>query len=224
MADLHAQLPDSPLRLHGGQTAWVVAPGPSAATALLHCLPPQATIAVGGAFELVPAAAAIYAADIAWWDHYHPHVSDRSSARRFAAGLRSVSPAVYKALGLEPIWGVHQAGPSPQPHAYIHFGASGGGANSGAQAIEMARCWGARRIVLVGFDLCDVDGQRYGCERPPPTLWRADPLWARKQAVVDALCLGLAGQGITLINTSPVSVIAGTTRSALCDELGRVAA
>jgi hypothetical protein len=201
-------VPASPLTLTDvDRTAWVVAPGTSIRTIPLHRLPGSRTIAVGTVFAREGQPAAIYAADAAWWEVYLPDVRARCSGRRFAAQVDAESLA-----DVELVPGRYCAGPTPDPDNYIHFGAGGGGANSGVQAIELARAWGARRIVLVGFDLRDGASGRYCTGNVPAKLWRDDPLWSAKRAALEALCVGLRDEhGIELLNVSPLSVIDGTT-------------
>lgn len=108
-------------------------------------------IAVNDAYRLLPGAAVLYACDAAWW-HHHKGAPDFQGERWSSHG--SPSPTrhndkteVAERYGVRLVWGRDQAGFSTDPEA-IHYGS-----NSGFQAVNLALLMGARRVVLVGFDM-----------------------------------------------------------------------
>lgn len=90
----------------------------------------------------------LYACDLSWWRHYYRRV-----ATEFAGELWTVSDSARDEFGLYWIMGRDAAGLGRAPD-HIHTGK-----NSGYQAINLAYLFGARRIVLLGFDMA-VDGPR----------------------------------------------------------------
>lgn len=108
---------------------------------------------------------------------------DRAAAERWGYNL---APAAHKAgLGADR---VHSNG------------------NSGAQAVNLAVLFGARRILLVGFDMREVDGRAhyFGQHQAPLTTRQLFGEWVAKFRVIaeDAKALG-----IEIINCTPGSAI-----------------
>lgn len=91
-----------------------------------------------------------YACDTAWWDRYYDDVK---------AGFRGVSYTIdcvesparnpNHKFDLVRLPAKHGEGLSKE---FIHYGIRGGG-NSGYQAVNLAYQLGAKRIVLLGFDM-----------------------------------------------------------------------
>lgn len=83
----------------------------------------------------------------------------------------------------------------------------GDGGNSGFQAINLAAQFGARRIVLVGFDMRLDQGVHWHGRHPPglnnPRLTHL-PDWRVR---IDRAAHVLAARGIEAVNASPVSAL-----------------
>lgn len=110
-----------------GETAVIVASGPSAATTHVELAKGQAkVIAVNSSWQLVPWADALYSCDAAWWFHHH-------GVLEFAGQKFTSSPTAAQAFGI---------------HLF-----STAGSNSGLRAIRLAEKLGAVRVLLVGFDM-----------------------------------------------------------------------
>lgn len=87
--------------------------------------------------------------------------------------------------------------------------------NSGMQAINLAYHWGARRLVLVGFDMrADLGLHWHG--RHPAGLNNPTPKsLARWRERLDRQAPRLAAAGVTVINASPVSALSAYPRLTL---------
>lgn len=85
-------------------------------------------------------------------------------------------------------------------------GVIGSGGNSGFQALNLAVQWGARRIVLLGYDMSDVYGQHWygpsnGQGRTNPGEWNFKR-WRKAFAVAAEQRHAL---GLQIINASPLT-------------------
>ncbi len=138
----------------------MAAPGPSLPAAAGR-LTGRPVVAVNDAWRLVPSAAVLYACDAAWW-HHHKGVPEFQGERWSTHGgpkhnNKLEAAALY---GLNLVQGMDShAGFSTDP-AVIHYGSS-----SGFQAVNLAILMGARRIVLVGFDM---HGTHFFGQHPKP--------------------------------------------------------
>lgn len=133
-----------------GLTAVVVASGPSAKEAPLHRLRGVARfLAVNESWRLCPWADALYACDGAWWR--------RNGGVPEFAGLKfTYEVAAARQFGLE------RVAIDRSNHAILAGGdAVGDGGNSGFQALNLAINWGAKRILLVGFDMSLAAGEHW---------------------------------------------------------------
>ncbi len=107
-------------------------------------------IAVNDAHRLLPFADVLYACDSAWWNHHkgaRSFAGERWSSHGLCRKSNDKSDAA-RDYGLLLVGGrdSHE-GFSLDPD-HIHYGS-----NSGFQAVNLAILFGARRIVLVGFDM-----------------------------------------------------------------------
>jgi hypothetical protein len=141
----------------GGATAVIVASGPSAARTPIELAIGRAKIiAVNNSWRLAPFADVLFGCDAAWWFHH-------DGVREFAGHRVTCSPAACRRFGLE---------------MFITRGS-----NSGIRAVRLAEHFGARSILLVGFDMHVAGGVHWherhvGVLRNPTadtTLrWRAE--------------------------------------------------
>jgi hypothetical protein len=140
-------------------TAVVAATGPSLTPEVANALRGQNVLAVNDAYRLLPFAQVLYACDSAWWnvhkgcpDFQGEKWSSHGAAGRIRHNDKSAAASRY---GLKLIEGRDGDGFSFE-HDVIHYGS-----NSGFQAINLALLMGARRIILVGFDMRIANGQRH---------------------------------------------------------------
>lgn len=110
-------------------------------------------ICVNDAFRLAPWAEALYACDFAWWYVHH------EATRDFQGEKLTTDRRAAERFGVTLLRGEHRDGLSTDP-AFIHFNK-----NSGAQALNIATLAGARRLLLVGFDM---GGTHFFGDHPKP--------------------------------------------------------
>ncbi len=115
--------------------------GPSTTTADLDRLRGQQVIAINSMYRLAPWAAVLYAADSIWWQ-FNDGAKD-FAGRKF--GSEAFISTLYADVTVLPITG--RVGLEMQPWGIRTSG------HSGYQAINLAVHLGAKKIVLVGYDM-----------------------------------------------------------------------
>lgn len=191
-----------------GEVAAVVASGGSLRQADLDLLRGRVrAIAVNRSFELAPWADALYGADPTFWQHY-------PAAREFA-GLRITSDdGAARHWGLRRITveaGVHMLRLSPP-------GIVGSGGNSAFQALNLAVQWGARRILLLGLDLC---GEHWHAAHPAPLKNPRAHTLAKWRRRFDHAADDLRRLGVDVINCSPSSALTAYPKMTVAAALAR---
>ena len=133
-------------RLFSDQTVFLVASGPSLRSVDVSALKPFPTIAVNLTFKLCPWAPVMYWTDFRFWTWYRAEI-DEFKGSIFSAcpqdvrmGERGVRLKLSGSEGLD-----------PDARKLRH------GNNSGYAAINLALHFGAKRIVLVGYDMKQGD-------------------------------------------------------------------
>lgn len=198
-------------RLWPGETVAILGGGPSLSQAqvdqvLAARIP---VIAIKDAVRLAPAAPVLYACDEKWWRHYGPALGpEREGQLRYAL----------------------QAGAFPWACALRNTGELGleldpsglrTGKNSGYQAINLAVHLGARRVVLLGYDMQPDRGPRglrhhwFGAH-PYRT---AEPPYAAFLQCFASLPGPLRAAGVEVLNATPGSALACFPRVALAEAL-----
>lgn len=187
-----------------GRTVVLVASGESAGDANLELARGWPVIVVNDAWRLAPWAAALYACDLAWWDLHHAAVAKGFTGQRWTQCEQAA-----RKYGLNRIAGKQAPGLSADP-ALIHFNYNGG-----AQAMNLALHAGARRFVLVGYDM---GGAHFFGQHPKP-LKNNTPYSSciRAFGVIAADCKRF---GVEVVNTSPVSKLQCFKTSDLATALG----
>lgn len=161
-------------------------------------------LAIKDAWQLCRWADLLYGCDGHWWQAHNgvpqfegpKATADRIIARRWGF--------LWVEIG------------SAQKHDMLfgQVGAVGWGGNSGFHAINLAAQFGARRILLVGFDMRVDKGPHFfgdhKYDRRPTeksvSQWRA---------LLDAQAPVLKARGIEVINCSPVSALRGFPKQSL---------
>lgn len=98
-------------------------------------------------------------------------------------------------------------------------GKTGSGGNSGFQALNLAVQWGARRVLLVGYDMRIDLGVHwhgphgYGLNNPTEHLTR------RWVAALDGVAATLAGLGVEVLNCAPISALTAYRKTTLGEAL-----
>lgn len=131
------------------RTVIVAAPGPSLNISVAETCRNSGfpSIAVCSAFLLFPFADILYACDAAWWQAYQPYFKGEKWSNQ--------TNTLAEQYNINIVRGHHGEGFSFNPEI-IHFGS-----NSGFQAINLAILFGATRIILVGFNMQTMDGDRH---------------------------------------------------------------
>lgn len=183
-----------------GKSAAIIASGPSTKKAQIDLLQGKlAVIAIKKNVELCPWADVVYGCDAAWW--------------KSVRGLPD-----YK--GLKLAWSAHVCDEYPDIRRvfiddirrdqllFDQFGHVGAGGNSGFHSLNMAVQFGAKRIVLIGFDMHDRSGVHwYGRNNWPgannPSEVEAG--FPRFRRSFNAAALVLEKMGVEVVNASPIS-------------------
>lgn len=147
-------------------------------------------IAINDAYKLAPWADVLYAADRQWID-WHDGVPSFSGPKYSIEGGHT--PATTR-----PEWAVLRntglVGLERAP------GGLRAGFNGGYQAINLAVHLGARRILLLGYDMAPADDGREHWFPDPPDRRRSP--YEQMRSAFDTLVEPLAELGITVINCS----------------------
>ncbi|UFX41926.1 hypothetical protein HAP47_0021760 [Bradyrhizobium sp. 41S5] len=179
-----------------GETAVIVASGPSATHVDLAQAKGKAKlITINDSWRLAPWADALYAHDEAWWDVW--------------SGVPSFNGLKISGQRTNPKWDVKLARINKYRDEILvePDGTIGWGSHGGFHALNLAIQFGARRIVLVGYD-CRIDqginwhgGHQHGLPNKGivcVTIWRK---------VLDMQALLLKKLGVEVLNASPVSTL-----------------
>ena len=161
VAELDSMLPRIEPRDFGPRGVVVAGSGPSLTPEVAAACAGLPVIAVNDAYRLLPGAMALYACDADWWrvhdgcpdfagEKWSSHTVDRNGRDN-----DKIQNRVAERYGLRLVEGRDGEGFSFEPNV-IHYGS-----NSGFQAVNLALQFGARRVVLVGFDMRLVDGARH---------------------------------------------------------------
>lgn len=187
---------------------WVLlASGPSLTAADVDlCCGRAKVMAINDSWRMAPWADALYAADPEWWK-YHGGVPD------FAGQKWTQSKEAADKWGLFWIPGKRLDGLSLDPRL-IHYGS-----NSGYQALNLAIHFGARRIILLGYDMQQTGGKsHWHGDHPGPLNRVADYSHFIKKfqtAVPD-----LDRAGIRVVNCSRETALDCFERRKLKDVIG----
>lgn len=165
-------------------------------------------IAVNDAYRLAPWADCLYAADDKWW-RWHNGVPGFAGLKysiepRYAAKVKA-GAVLLKNHGRE--------GLSADPSG-LCIGSTG---NSGYQAINLAVHFGARRILLLGYDM---RGKHFFGNHPDGS----GPNFETVVPAFKSLVVPLASLGVTVLNCTPKSALTCFPRAVLRDVLEAVAA
>ena len=144
-------------------------------------------------WQLVPWATAMYAGDREWWDRYGAECT-------FPGERWTRDPHATLRYRLKRVVGGNGAGLCTCP-GRVHLGG-----NSGYQAVNLAFHFGAREIVLLGFDMHRQNGGHWHGEHEGmlSAPERHLPVWRR---AFDALAHDLAARGVRVTNATPGSAL-----------------
>ena len=184
-----------------GQTVIVIGTGPSAAaTPLAGARGLVRTVAIKTSILLAPWADALYGADKGWW-------IANQGAKDFHGLKFSPGPSICKVypdirlIRLKPVADI-----LTKEIGVIGCGLKTGGGHSGFQAVNLAVQFGAKRIVLVGFDMTLTHGAHWhsdyrGIAKPDANRVRS---WRES---FDACAPQFEQLGVEVLNASPISAL-----------------
>lgn len=190
--------PDWFLSWEGGSCA-LIASGPSAKKANIQALSGKMpVIAIKENVELCPWADMVYGCDAAWWKNSQGLPKYTGLKVAFEQTLKPLFPDI-KFVDID----VHK---KVDRILTDRPGLIGSGGNSGFQAVNLAVQFGAKRILLVGFDMHDRSGVHWygraggmGRNNPDENNFR------RWRAAFAASVPDFEALGIEVINTAPYS-------------------
>jgi len=180
-----------------GETAFLLGGGPSLRSFDAECLRGRRVIAINNSWELAPWADVLYFCDEKWWRWY-----GEKAATGFV-GRYIVTPALHvpdRRGRLIKLTGA--TGLETDPCGLRH------GSNSGYQAINLAYHFGARRIVLLGYDM-NVNGSTHWHAGHPTTKPEAfqqtldNAMLPKFPTIVEPL----ATAGVEVLNATPGSAL-----------------
>ena len=112
-------------------------------------------IAINDTYKRAEFADVLYACDYKWWNMHYEHIL-------FNGELWTQDLRAKREFGLNWVLGKSKSGLGSD---CVHFGG-----NSGYQAINLAYLWGAKRIILLGFDCKAVNGKTHWFGQHPNGL------------------------------------------------------
>ena len=178
--------------------------GPSLAAAdVAHCRGRARVIAVNDAYRLAPWADVLYACDAKWW-RWHDGAPD-------FRGLK-VTLERPEYPGLKRLRQGARRGFDPDP------GVLATGRNGGYQAIHLSVHLGAKRVLLLGYDMRIVAGRTHWFGEHP--VESKPEVFAKAMLpCFDSLVAPLAARRVQVINCTPESPLKAFPRARLRDVL-----
>jgi hypothetical protein len=179
-----------------GETAFILAGGPSVAGLDLAQLGGRRVIAINSSVFAWPAADVLIFGDTRWWRQHEAGLAN-FAGRIVTTALGARSPRLSKLRKLAPKPGAalsRDAGALCMQFTTLHA------------AIDLAAQLGAVRIVLLGADMQRAaDGRSH---HHPPHQWAVKPgCWDEQMAQLQWTAAELVERGIAVINCSPQSRI-----------------
>lgn len=180
-----------------GEDCAIIASGPSAKTSSLQLLKGKMrVIAIKKNLELVPFADFVYGCDGPWWRSVRGLPDFKGIKASYDAGVCDE----FKLLR------VSIPAPKSNDLLFEKVGTVGAGGNSGFQSLNLAAQFGAKRILLVGFDVHGRSGEHWygrngwnGANNPTHDNYR------RWRTAFEGAATQLVERGIEVINSSTFS-------------------
>lgn len=176
----------------------VAATGPSLTPPVAARCAGHPLVAVNDAYRLFPAADVLYACDPDWWELHQGCPGFIGEKWTSHESVHNEKLGIARQFGLHLVAGRDGEGFSLDPSA-IHYGS-----NSGYQAINLALLMGARRILLVGFDMHSRGGRHFFGDHPEPLS-----NWMQFESLVPTFrrAARLLPPTIEIINCTPGSAL-----------------
>ncbi|MCH2220043.1 MAG: hypothetical protein MK097_06935 [Dechloromonas sp.] len=198
-----------------GETAIIVGTGPSAGEAVLDAARWRArVVAVKSAWRLAPWADVLYGLDKGWWIAHH-------GVPKFEGLKVSPSPTACRVYGLKQVTLRPFADVLTKEIGVLGCGLRTGGGHSGFQAANLAVQFGARRLILVGFDMTLKNGEHWA---PDSGVGKADEARTKSWRVaMDAAAPQFAALGVEVINAGLDSALTAYPKMPFEAALERIA-
>lgn len=162
----------------------------------------------------------LYAGDLCWWRHYTGEIK-KGKWKPFEGEKWTTSKAASVRYGLKHVNGWHGHGHGLS----IEAGRINLGGNSGFATVGLAHEFGARRILLTGYDMQRTGGKSHHHGDHPAPLQNGNcfPTWIRR---FDRLARDASKAGLEIVNCTRESALTCFTRAPLevalngevCDE------
>lgn len=196
-----------------GETAIIIGTGPSATECDLATVEGRARVfAIKSSWRLAPFADALYGLDKGWW------VANRG-VPQFKGWKFSPSPTICRVYpSIREVRLKSKASLLIGETGIIGCGLQTGGGHSGFQAMNLAIQFGARRILLVGFDMRMDRGAHWKPHDPgvgKPDASRIES-WRR---AMDACAAQITALGVDVINCSMASALTAYRKVPLLEAL-----
>lgn len=193
-----------------GKAVAIIASGPSTKKADVELLKDRLPVlAVKKNVELAPWAEVVYGCDFPWW----------KSVRGLPdfKGLKlSYDPRTHAADGVQKV----DISLKDDRILAEKVGLIGAGGNSGFQALNLAVQFGAKRVLLIGFDMQDRSGVHwYGRNNWQSGNNPSESNFRRWRAAFQAAVPDLEKLGVEVINASPVTDLTCFPRRGVADTL-----
>lgn len=130
-----------------GETIFVLAGGPSLRGFDSSPLAGRRVIAINNSWELKPDCDVLHFCDRRWWDPNGLGHGERVKAGFTGRWITTVAALVHDPAVKRLRQSMRESGVSEDPSALVH------GGHGGYQAIGLAFLFGAKRIVLLGYDM-----------------------------------------------------------------------
>lgn len=195
-----------------GETVLCVGGGPSTKQELVDLARGKCrVIVINNAYQLAPWADAHYFADFHWWQWH----KDKPEYKAFQGQRISIQDSTQHFLAQEPeVFVLRNGGGqglSDDPSAVNT------GSNSGYQVLNIAFLSGAKKILLLGYDMRFTDGR---CHWHPPHPNRTqEDAYRRYAKRFTQTAQQINAAGIDVVNCSPGSLINTFRRGDLIQEL-----
>jgi hypothetical protein len=194
----------------GREGCIVAAPGPSLTSDVIHrvrmarWIGKWNVLAVQDAYRVMPWADAMYGCNPSWW-RLHKHCEgfrgEKWSSHEGDQNGLNYKIDASRDYDVRLVHGRDGRGFSTEP-GVIHYGG-----NSGFQSINLALQFGARRIVLVGFDMRCPDGRsHYFGDHPAPLHQNKDADYRNYLPRFEYAAAQLP-DGVTIVNATPGSAL-----------------
>ncbi len=168
-------------------------------------------VVVNSSYVAAPFADILYAGDFSWWVHYERQVKARKWPE-FAGERWTASSNAAKRHQCNWVQGVQGGGLSKNPGSIIL------GGNSGHAALGLAVELGAKRVVLLGYDMQRTGGRSHHHGDHPAPLGNGNsfPTWVRRFGLVAEQA---PKRGIEIINASRATALTCFQRKSIDEAL-----